>query len=379
MQARIAIIGGGLSGLYAAFLLEQQGIRDYVLLEARPTFGGRILSASAAGQSPCTDGLDDSLGRFDLGPTWFWPTLQPQLDRLVDDLKLERFEQHETGDMLVERSQHEAPRRMRGYAMSPGSMRLVGGMGTLVETLRQRLLPERLALGQRVRRVRCVDQQVELDAEDASGRSTTYRVEAVLLAVPPRLAVATIDFTPALPDSLSRDWRNAATWMASHAKYVAVYDTPFWRDQGLSGEARSTAGPLAEIHDASMPGGSAALFGFFGVPANTRKRVHEGGLHAHCRAQLARMFGPQAAQPRAELIKDWATDPLTATAADQDGTAGHGAAPAATAASGIWRGRLLGIASEWSPQFPGYVAGAIDAATLGVRTLGRVMTLRSRE
>ena len=30
----IAIIGGGLSGLYAAFLLEQRGI-DYILLEAR--------------------------------------------------------------------------------------------------------------------------------------------------------------------------------------------------------------------------------------------------------------------------------------------------------------------------------------------------------
>ena len=41
MTARIAIIGGGLSGLYAAALLEQHGIQDYVLLEARETFGGR--------------------------------------------------------------------------------------------------------------------------------------------------------------------------------------------------------------------------------------------------------------------------------------------------------------------------------------------------
>lgn len=28
-----------------------------------------------------------------------------------------------------------------------------------------------------------------------------------------------------------------------------------------------------------------------------------------------------------------------------------------------------GIASEWSPQFAGYVAGAVEAAELGVRTL----------
>jgi monoamine oxidase len=79
------------------------------------------------------------------------------------------------------------------------------------------------------------------------------------------------------------------------------------------------------------------------------------------------MFGAQAAQPKAEFVKDWAADPLTATAADLTGSAGHGAAPAATAASGAWRGCLAGIASEWSPRFSGYVAGAIDAATAGAR------------
>ena len=47
--ARIAIVGAGLAGLYAAFLLEQQGIKDYVLLEARDTLGGRIASAPQRG------------------------------------------------------------------------------------------------------------------------------------------------------------------------------------------------------------------------------------------------------------------------------------------------------------------------------------------
>lgn len=50
--ARIAIVGAGLSGLHAAFLLEQQGIGDYVLLEARDTPGGRIASASAPPVEP---------------------------------------------------------------------------------------------------------------------------------------------------------------------------------------------------------------------------------------------------------------------------------------------------------------------------------------
>ena len=42
-QARFAIIGGGISGLYAAYLLESQGISDYVLFEARERLGGRAL------------------------------------------------------------------------------------------------------------------------------------------------------------------------------------------------------------------------------------------------------------------------------------------------------------------------------------------------
>lgn len=69
-HAKVAIVGGGLSGLYAASLLAKKGI-DYVLLEARQRLGGRIES------SPSEYG-----SAFDLGPTWFWPALQPQFETL---------------------------------------------------------------------------------------------------------------------------------------------------------------------------------------------------------------------------------------------------------------------------------------------------------
>ena len=370
---RIAIVGAGLSGLYAAFLLEQQGIKDYVLLEARDTLGGRIASAPASGQQAVETATSaEKSDRVDLGPTWFWPGYQHQLGRLVNDLGLESFEQHETGDMVVERSPHESPTRVRGYVNSPASMRLVGGMGALTDALHRRLDDTRIHTGQAVRRLRTTPQHVELDIEDendAQNHTTTWRAEHVLLALPPRLLEHSIEFVPALPPALAQQWRATATWMAPHAKYIAVYDTPFWREQGLSGEARSTRGPLGEIHDASMPGGSAALFGFFGAPAHVRKSVSEGELRAHCRAQFTRLFGSQAATPKAEFIKDWALDPYTATAADLDGVSQHAQAPAATVSSGPWSGRLTGIASEWSPQFPGYVAGAIEAAGLGVEAL----------
>jgi monoamine oxidase len=367
--ARIGILGAGLSGLYAAFLLEQKGIKDYVLLEARDNLGGRIASVSTTGNMSPRIAATKDINRFDLGPAWFWPELQPQLDQLVRDLGLEYFQQHEKGHMVVERSAYEHPMRTRGYVNSPASMRLVGGMGALIDALHHSLDPERIITGQIVRRLRRSDGHVEIDSEDSFGRVTTRQVEHVLLAIPPRLVEKAIEFTPALPQTLTKQWHTTATWMAPHAKYVAIYDTPFWREQGLSGEARSMCGPLGEIHDASMPGGSAALFGFFGIPARTRKSMSKDILQSRCREQFVRLFGPQAATPKAEFIKDWAMAPYTATAADLDDAGQHAQPPAVRAQSGPWSACMTGIASEWSQQFPGYVAGAIDAASKGVQAL----------
>lgn len=361
-KVRIAIVGAGLSGLYAAYELERMGIQDYVVLEARDNPGGRIATLDAGKQTGSTS------DRFDLGPTWFWPDYQTQLSDLIDALNLSRFRQHETGATLIERSGSEPPMRVRGYVNTPASMRLSGGMEALVDALRRELDPARLVMGQSVRRLRKTDKYVELESEDAVGRTRSWCAEHVLLAVPPRLVEQTVSFEPDLPNELALHWRATPTWMAPHAKYIAVYDEPFWREQGLAGEARSERGPLVAIHDASMPGGRAALFGFFGLPAQARRNWPDDVLRTHCRAQLARLFGAQAATPEADVIKDWARDPCTTVDLDLSAASSHHAAPPARAVSGPWRHVLTGIASEWSPQFPGYVAGAVEAAELGVRT-----------
>jgi monoamine oxidase len=125
-RARIAIVGGGLAGLVAAWRLVQQGVRDIVLLEARTTLGGRILSVDATGS--LVDMTESALDRFDLGPSWFWPALQPQLDQLVTELGVHRFAQVEDGDLLVERSAQTPPLRTQAHPSEPPSMRLVGGV-----------------------------------------------------------------------------------------------------------------------------------------------------------------------------------------------------------------------------------------------------------
>ena len=376
-HARIAIVGGGLAGLVAAWRLVQQGVRDIVLFEARTTLGGRILSVDATGLG--VDLATLALDRFDLGPSWFWPAAQPQLDRLISELGLQRFGPFEDGDLLVERSMQTPPLRAQAYGSEPPSMRLAGGTGALVTSLQARLDPVLLRTGQTVRRLRREAQRVELTVADAAGKATVWHVEHVLLALPPRLAVSSLQFEPALPPELSRRWQATPTWMAPHAKYVAVYDTPFWREQGLSGSARSSVGPMGEIHDVSMPGGHAALFGFLGVPARLRRQTPDEVLRTHCRAQLVRLFGLRARAPVGEALKDWASDPLTATADDQDAVGHHAAAPPRSADAGAWQGRLVGIGSEWSQQFPGYLAGAVDGAESGLREALSDIARRTQE
>lgn len=357
---QIGIVGGGLSGLYAAFLLEQQGITDYILLEARSSFGGRIMDYA--------DASNDDLDRFDLGPTWYWPGFQPQLDALINKLGLERFAQYEQGNMLVERSPNEPPTIMRGFASSPASMRLKGGMGTLIRAIHDRLKSRGLYVSAQVKSIRNEGQRLEISYSDnQSGFEHTVNVNHVFLALPPRLAVNRIQFIPSLPKTLAEQWHKTATWMAPHAKYIAVYDAPFWREQGLSGDARSARGPMVEIHDASMPGGKAALFGFLGVPAGYRKELSTEEIKVHCRAQLKRLFGAEAENYVADIFKDWAQDEFTATEFDLNMTSGHGRAPEITATNGVWKDRMTGVGSEWSAQFPGYVAGAIEAASIGVK------------
>ena len=363
--AKVAIVGAGVCGLYAAYRLKQMGIKDVVVFEARDRIGGRIYSVAAL-ESRSGDNEHD---RFDLGPSWFWPQYQPQLADLIRKLGLESLQQFEQGDSVLQRSAQLSPTRSPSQSGNPISMRLVGGMAALTDALAEHIDASQIQLQCAVTSLRTADEQVVITYSDMDGLQQTMMVEHVLLALPPRLAASAIAFEPPLPDDLKSHWDHMPTWMAPHAKYVAVYDKPFWREQGLSGQARSACGPLVEIHDASNPQGKAALFGFVGLPADVRQQLTQVELKSLCREQLAELFGNEATTPQAELLQDWAIEPCTATAQDNSFSAHHAAAPPNQTATGAWRHRLTGIGSEWSVEFPGYIAGAIDAASVGVQAL----------
>ncbi len=358
IQTNVAIIGGGLSGLFAAHLLQARGQHDFVIFEARERFGGRIHSV----------GLGADTERFDLGATWFWPEMQPELMAWVQRLGLSVMPQHEQGDMMVEQRMAHPAMRVPGWASSPPGVRLRGGMAALIDALAMNLPSAAVQLGVKVTSARAQGNRVHIGAVNQAGQAMDCAASHVLLAVPPRLAAAHLHFTPSLPDEWMRAWQRCATWMAPHAKYVAVYPTPFWRSLGLSGAGRSAVGPLVEIHDASTAS-HGALFGFMGVPALQRRAAGQDDLRRLCRAQLMRLFGEQAAHPQVEFLQDWAQEPFTAATADQHAGGEHPSSPPIEAVTGAWAGRLYGAGSEWSSTFPGYVAGAIDAAGAAVDAL----------
>jgi len=361
-HVQVAIIGAGLSGLYAAYQLENAGI-SYVVLEARAQTGGRIISC-AGGPAPSLSGAEAE-GRVDLGATWIWPSFQPQLAALTAELDIALIPQAEDGDMLYERAHHQSPSRHPGYVSSPPSMRIAGGMRQLTERLEARITAEQVVTDARVIRIERTVGKVQVHTVSSDQRGRMFTAQAVLLALPPALA-AGIEYLPALPARLTGEWAGTGTWMAPHAKYVAIYEHDFWQQAGLSGEARSGVGPMAEIHDASVPGRVSALFGFIGIPARSRWTTSEENLKLLCRAQLIRLFGEKAGEPVAEYLKDWADDPFTATEKDLLIQAGH-TVPAAYPDHGAWADCLRGIGSEWSAQFPGYLAGAVEASLEGVR------------
>jgi monoamine oxidase len=358
MDKPVVIVGAGISGLRAASLLTAQGI-PCMVLEARNRIGGRVLSTSDLNRP--------DLGSFDLGPTWFWPQHESTITNLVKDMNLETFEQHTSGAMLLERSQHEPPLR---YIVPENadsrSIRFTGGAQTLIDAVAATIPSGIIELNTRVTGIRLEqDGTISIEADLAGGKKKQISASTVLLALPPRIVAHRISFSPSLPPHLMLDLTNKPTWMAGQAKAVAIYERPFWRESGLSGFVSSRIGPLQEIHDASPDAGSGALFGFFGIPAAMRHELGQDRIKSLVIEQLTRLFGSLAEQVDAFLYKDWSEDAETAVEQDFDPLRNYpiyGQPPVA----GVWEKKILFAGTETDSQFGGHLEGALRSAEQAV-------------
>ena len=321
------------------------------MLEARARIGRRLLSHPT------------EAGAYDLGPAWVWPAIQPRIARAVQAAGLALTEQAEAGGFAYQDQTGRTQRLPHGFAQEPPSMRITGGITALVEAVVTGLAPGVVRQEHAVRRIALTGTGVAVIAETRSGPVTLHAARAAL-ALPPRL-IAGIEILPALPPSVQAALAAVPGWMAGQAKALALYDRPVWREAGLSGSAFSQAGPLGELHDASLPGtAEAALFGFFSWPPALRA-ARSAALPELVARQLGTLFGAEAARPREVIIQDWATDPFTATEADQaNGNVHPDYRPIAMLAP--WDERITLAGAEMAPEFGGYLEGALAAAEAAV-------------
>ncbi|WP_396270059.1 flavin monoamine oxidase family protein [Ideonella sp.] len=355
MSLPIVIIGAGLSGLYASHLLNKAG-HDTVLVEARARLGGRVLSHAVGEQGH----------RLDMGPAWFWPAMNPRMLALIERLGLRHFAQFSEGALVVEGPDGNPQRRPTTWEQAPPSHRIAGGVQQLTEALAAQLEARtHIKLNTTLLGMKLRPHGVELELQDDGGRWQQL-ARQVILTIPPRLLAQDVPMIPEWPQALMADMKRTSTWMAGQAKFLAAYATPFWREQGLSGTAVSHRGPLSEIHDASDSTGSqAALFGLVGASSDYRRAIGPEELKRQSLAQLTRMFGAAAAHPLWSEVQDWAWEPHTATAADQRPLAYHPSYRRAEVPA-PWSSRLWLAGTERSPNFGGYLGGALEAAELAV-------------
>jgi hypothetical protein len=304
---------------------------------------------------------------FDLGPSWFWPDIQPAMGALVRRLGLPAFEQHSDGDMLFERVRGEPPRRLQGMRQEPPSMRIAGGSGALVAALAAGLPASCIRLGARVTDVTLSGSGWRLALSMRMGRAAPRGERRVVcVAAAPScgdgrvLAAARRRHGPQLARHAHLDGAPRQVSGALRAALLA-------RGRALrhGPEQPGAAGRDPRCEHCVGPGGAVRLCR---GAAPQRAQYGEAAIVEAAVRQLARLFGPEAGAPRATLFKDWAADPFTATA--DDAQAGeHPVSGGLAAAPAEWRQRLWLAGSEAARRDAGYLAGAVEAAEYAVAAL----------
>ena len=204
--------------------------------------------------------------------------------------------------------------------------RVVGGLQQVPLLLAERL-GDAVRTGQAVRTIRWTP-----DAHAAGVVAVTDSLEVhakhVVLALPPIL-ISRISYEPPLPRRQHQMHQHLS--MGFVIKVHAVYETPFWREQGLSGTAFSPYELVHEAYDNTNhddPRGTLVGFvsdeeadGVFSLSAEERK--------ARILESISHYYGPEALNPVVYYESDWGSEEWTrgayAASFDMGGLARYGA------------------------------------------------------
>jgi monoamine oxidase len=256
-------------------------------------------------------------------------------------------------------------RRLTDVAGGAQQDRFVGGSQLISQRLAARLGERALRLGAPVRRITHGSDQVTVHAD-----GLTVRARRAVVAVPPALA-GRICYDPPLPGD--RDQLTQATPMGSVIKCLAVYDEPFWRAAGYTGQASADEGAARVTFDNSPPSGSPGiLLGFVeGAQARRLARADPSDRRHEVLSCLARLHGPRALRPRNYIEQDWTAEEWTR------GCYGAHFPP------GVWTqfgpalrrsiGPLHWAGTETATEWSGYMEGAVQS---GQRAAAEILGAR---
>src|SRR2546421_1093102 len=204
----------------------------------------------------------DRAGRWDAQTyaTWLARNVATAGARTLFELGTEAIYAQEPGDLSLLHVlfyTHSAGGLEALIGTSGGAQqdRFVGGSQVVALRTAEALGADRIAVGAPVRRIAHEAGGVTVRADGLE-----LRAQRAIVALPPALA-GRIAYDPPLPGL--RDQLTQRMAQGSVIKCIAVYPEPFWRAEGLTGQATSDAGPVRVTFDNSPPDGSpGVLLGF---------------------------------------------------------------------------------------------------------------------
>jgi len=229
--------------------------------------------------------------------------------------------------------------------------RFVGGSALIAERLAGRLGAATLKLGAPVSKIEVTGGKVI-----ASTPVGQFDGRRVIVTAPPLLA-GRIEYEPPLPSR--REQLTQRVPMGSVIKCQAIYDEPFWRADGLSGQATGDGEGSRLVFDNSPPDGSPGVLVAF-LEGDEARRLGRDSAQARRSAvlgSLARYFGARAASPSDYIELDWQQERWTGgcygTLFGPNVWTRYGHALTAPAGPIHWAG------AETSPVWCGYMDGAV--------------------
>ncbi|WP_298254086.1 NAD(P)/FAD-dependent oxidoreductase [uncultured Arthrobacter sp.] len=186
--------------------------------------------------------------------------------------------------------------------------RVIGGMQSVSERMAEEL-GEDVILGSPVRTLRRNGTDGG-DGVTVVSDTVTVHARYAVVAVPPNL-YSRISYDPPLPRRQHQMHQHQSLGLV--IKVHAVYATPFWREDGLSGTGFSAGSIVQEIYDNSNhedPRGT--LVGFVSdEKADAMFELPEPERRTRILESIAGFLGPQALEPEVYYESDWASEEWT--------------------------------------------------------------------